>query len=92
LRGSGFVGVLAVQTQAVRLHHRNPMLQRQLLDRRGLQLHATPGRSVGLRQHQRHVDARIQQRLQRHRSKFRRTGKNSFHPWPLNGGAHRARP
>ena len=34
-----------------------PCSQRELLDRRGLQLHAAAGRAVGLGQHQRHLEA-----------------------------------
>jgi hypothetical protein len=79
LGGSGVFGIFAVQTQAQRLGHGNAMLQRALLDGRGLQLHAAPGRTVRLGQHQRNFKTCSQQTLQGHARKFGRAGKNDFH-------------
>ena len=51
-RRSSIFGVFAIQAQAQGLHHGNAVLQRTLLDGRGLQLHATARRAVWLGQHQ----------------------------------------
>ena len=59
-RRARVVGELAVQPQAARLRPAAvPCSQRELLDRRGLQLQAAAGRAVGLGQHQRHVVAGV---------------------------------
>ena len=70
----GLVRVFAVQPEAVGLRHGNGMVQRPLFDRRGLQLHAASGGSIGLAQHQRHLEPRRMQRGQRGAGKFRRAG------------------
>ncbi len=71
--GLGFLGELAVQAQAARLRHREAQFQRKLLDRRRAQLHAAPGRAVGLGEHERDSVAGGVDRLQRDRGEFRRS-------------------
>ena len=91
--GYGFIGVLAVQAQAARLLHGHPVRQRPLLDRRGLQFHAPPGRAVGLGQHQHDLVAGGVQCGQGLAREFGRARKNQFQtvllsaarragPWP----------
>jgi hypothetical protein len=71
--------VFAIEPQAARLGHCDAVRLRKLLHRRGLQLHATTGGSIGLGQHQRDLMAGGMQLLQRRVSKCRRTGENNFH-------------
>ena len=75
----------AIEPQAVRLRHGQTVLQRQLLDRRGLQLHAAPRRAVGLGQHQGHGVARRQDGVERHGGKFGRASEGHAQ----RGGGHR---
>ena len=77
--GGGLFGVFAVQAQAARLGHGNAMLQRALLDGRGLQLHAAPGRTVGLGQHQGDGEARGEQAFKGNARELGRAGKNDSH-------------
>ena len=72
-------GILAIQSQAQRLNHANPMLQRTLFDGRGLQLHATASRAIRLCQHQWHFKPGLQQTFQGHTRKLGRARKNDFH-------------
>ena len=55
--------VLALELKSLGLSHRHALPQRKLLDRRGLQLHAAPGRAVGLGQHQHHLVTSLHQSL-----------------------------
>ncbi len=72
----GIVRVFAIQAQAARLGHGDALRQRELLDRRGLQLHAASGGAVGLGQHQGDGVARRMQALQRHTGKFGRASED----------------
>lgn len=74
--GGGLFGVFAVQAQAARLGHGNAVLQRALLDGRGLQLHAAPGGTVGLGQHQGDGKARSEQAFKGNARELGRAGKN----------------
>ena len=76
------LGVLAIPAQAARLRERQAMALRALLDGRSLQLHAAPGRAIGLGQHQRHFMPRIDQGLQRHPRELRRARENDAHALP----------
>ena len=78
-RRSRFVGPAAIEAQAAGLEDFNAMGQRGALDGRGLQLHATAGRSIGLGQHQRHGVPGLQNGIERHLGKFRRAGKHHLH-------------
>ena len=60
------------------------MLQRQLLDRAGMQFHAAPGRAIGLGQYQRHLMAGSEDGLQRGCSELGSAGKCDFH-WEGSG-------
>jgi hypothetical protein len=64
-RGIGVLGELAVRAQTAWLGDSQATVQRLLLDRRRLQLHAAPGGAVGLGQHQRHLVASVGQGGQR---------------------------
>ena len=75
----GVFGILAVEAQAARLADCDALVEGDLLDRRGLQLHATSSRAIGLRQHQRHLETRIQQALQGNGGEFGGSGKNNLH-------------
>ena len=75
-RCAGVFGVFAVESQTARLRHRHAVHQRKLLDAGGLQFQATPGRTVGLGQHQGDVKTRFVQLCQRRCGEFRRAGKN----------------
>jgi hypothetical protein len=44
-----------------------------------LQLHAAPGRAIGLGKHQRQIETRLMQSSESDGSKFRRAGENNFH-------------
>ena len=79
LGSSRVVRVFAIQAQAARLGHGDAVLQRELLDGRGLQLHAAAGGAVRLRQHQRHAKTRGEQALQRHAGEIRRAGEDDVH-------------
>ena len=59
--------------------HGNAMLQRALLDGRGLQLHAAPGGTVGLGQHQGDGKARGEQAFKGNARELGRAGKNDSH-------------
>ena len=65
--------------QTERLKNLNPFFQRQFLDRRSLQRHTAPGRTIRLTQHQSHFVAGIDNRLQGLRGKLGRPGKNQLH-------------
>src|SRR6185369_1799542 len=71
LRCGRLIWVLAVQPQTARLRDGQAMLQRELLDRGGLQLHAATGRAIGLRQDQRNLKAGAIQALERHPCELR---------------------
>ena len=79
----GIFGVFAIQAQAQRLLHTNAVLQGTLLDRGGLQFHATARRAVWLGQHQRYCKTCLQQTFQGYTRKLGRARKNNshgFHP------------
>jgi hypothetical protein len=79
--GAGLFGalrILGVHAQRQRLQHLDAVRQGDLLDARCLQLHAAPGRTVRLGQHQRHREAGFEQRTQGDRGEFRRAGKDDF--------------
>ena len=61
LGGRRILGVLALQLESLGLGDRYALLQCELLDRRGLQLHAAPGGAVGLGQHQHHLVTSLHQ-------------------------------
>ena len=89
LRGLCVVREFTVQPQAARLRHRDVVRQSELLDRRGLQLHAATCRTVGLGQNQHHlVPGRVQLR-QRHAGKFGGARKNHTHGLGLFSLLHR---
>ncbi len=76
--GAGFFGVFAVAAQRARLQYgREAVLQRVLLDRAGLQLHAAAGRAVGLAEHRHHRETGLMDGLERHAGEFRRAGKGN---------------
>ena len=81
LGGGGVFGVLAVQAQAARLGDRDAVLQRQLFDGGGLQLHAAPGRAVRLGQHQGHFKPRGQQVGQGDAGELRGAGEDDAKSW-----------
>ena len=72
-------GVFAIQAQAARLRHGHSVLQRKLLYRRRVQLHAAPGRAVRLGQHQHDGVAAGVQPFQRNAGKFGRARKDDSH-------------
>ena len=78
-RSGRLVGILAIQAQAVRLAHRDAVLLRQLLDGRGLQLHAATGRAVRLGEHDGHVEPGGQDRGQGFAGKLGRARKRHLH-------------
>ena len=65
--------------QTERLKNLNPFFQRQFLDRRSLQRHTAPGRTIRLTQHQSHFVTGIDNGLQGLRGKLGRPGKNQLH-------------
>jgi hypothetical protein len=77
--GGGLFGKFAIQSQAARLGHGDAMLQCALLDGRGLQLHAAPGGTVGLGQHQGDGETRGKQAFKGHARELGRAGKNDSH-------------
>ena len=76
LRRLGLVGVFAVQAQAVGLGQGQAVVKGKLFDGRGLQLHAAPGRPVGLGEHQGDSVASLVKRLQRAAGKLGRARKD----------------
>ena len=81
-RQRGFVRKSSIQPQATRLPHCYCLIQRKLLDRRGLQFQATPGWPVGLREDQGNFVAGSVQGRKRCTREFGRTRKNNFHVTP----------
>ena len=79
LGGCCIVGEFTIQAQTAWLRYKHAVLQGQLLDRRGLQLHAPTRRPVGLGQHQGHRVARRMDAGQSHCRKFGRARKNNAH-------------
>jgi hypothetical protein len=79
LCGSGVFRVFAVEFEAARLRHGNAVVQRKLLDGRGLQLHAPAGRAVGLAHHQGDLHACAVQAGEGDLGKFGGAGKHNAH-------------
>ena len=79
-----FVGKFAIQTQAARLGDGDVVFDRELLDGRGLQFHATARRPVGLAEDQGDLMAGGDQLLHRHPRKLRRAGEDKLHSRALS--------